>query len=135
MKADACDVRKGQKSGKPTRPSKFQPGKISHSGYVCDDANRILPWWYNRADPNCPDPNNMNYQSVRPPPPCKDPRPQRPEIEGPHGPPVWESHETIKELYKLLDSVGCKLQVNVSDIRSDKLGNKDQKRKQQPQTK
>ena len=47
---------------------------------------------------------------------------------GPPGPPVWESAESIKQLYKLLDSVGCKLAVNLSNNKSD---NKDQ----QPKTK
>ena len=51
---------------------------------------------------------------------------------GPHGPPAWETAEDIAALYKLLDSVGCKLQVNLSDIKRDK---KDQARNQLPETK
>ena len=81
---------KGQKSGKPSRPSKFQPGSITHKGYVSDSGNRIMPWWPNSAFnirfPNCPnsDPNNLAYGSVKPPTPCAnpDPRGHRPDIEG-----------------------------------------------------
>ena len=83
---------KGQKSGKPSRPSKFQPGSITHKGYVSDSGNRIMPWWPNSAFnirfPNCPnsDPNNLAYGSVKPPTPCAnpDPRGHRPDIEGMH---------------------------------------------------
>ena len=83
---------KGQKSGKPSRPSKFQPGNITHKGYVSDSGNRIMPWWPNSAFnirfPNCPaaDPNNLAYGSVKPPTPCANPdmRGHRPDIEGMH---------------------------------------------------
>ncbi len=126
-KCDPSDVRKGKTGGKPTRPSRFQPGKINHNGYICDDGGRILPWWPNPTDPNARDPNKMNYRSVRPN--LQEPRPQPPYEEGPPCPHVWESHETIEQLYKILDKVGCKLEIN--DIRSDKMGNKDQKRRQQ----
>ena len=81
---------KGQKSGKPSRPSKFQPGNITHNGYVSDSGNRIMPWWPNAAFnirfPNCPnaDPNSLAYGSVKPPTPCANPDLQghRPDIEG-----------------------------------------------------
>ena len=43
FKPDAHDVRKGQQGGKPTRPSKFVAGQISHTGYVSDAGGRILP--------------------------------------------------------------------------------------------
>merc|ERR1719447_438486 len=75
----------------------------------------------------------MKYQSVSTPAFVpKDPQNVRPDIDGPHGPPAWETAEDIAALYKLLDSVGCKLQVNLSDIKRDK---KDQARNQLPETK
>ena len=59
-------------------------GKITHTGYVSDDSGRILPWWPNKADPNCPDPYKMAYGSVRRPTPSLNPQSQnqRPDIEG-----------------------------------------------------
>ena len=94
---------------------------------MSDATGRILPWWYNQSDPRCPDPHKMNYGPVRPL--LKEPRPQPPYVEGPPAPPVWESKEAIAELYKLLDSVGCKLEISAT---GDKLANKnDQKRRQQ----
>ena len=123
-------MRKGNQGGKPSRPSKFTPGKITHLGYVSDHGGRILPWWPNPADHNSPDPNKMEYKQVKPdlkPPSGHILKPGE-GVEGPPGPPVWESLETIKALYKMLDTVGCKLQI--SAIQSDKT--KDAKsRKQQ----
>lgn len=129
--SDQGDARRGKKGGKPTRPSKFQPGKITHTGYVSDAGGRIMPWWAHPSHmghANAKDPNKMSYRSVKPD--LKEPKKQPPFVEGPPCPHEWESHETIEELYKILDKVGCKLQI--SDIQnSNKSGNKDQKRKQQ----
>ena len=128
FKPDAYDVRKGKQGGKPSRPSKFAPGSITHHGMISDDMGRILPWWFCDNFPNANELlNNMNYRLVKPT--LKEPRAQPPYVEGPPCPHEWESHESIEELYKILDTVGCKL--DVSDIRLDKVGNKDQKKKQQ----
>ena len=131
FKPDPYDLRKGKQGGKPTRPSKFSPGKITHHGYVSDAGGRILPWWFMDGDPNAgPLLDRMNFKPVKPVLKLgMNPRPQPPYVEGPDGPPKWESKETIEALYRMLDKVGCKLET--SDIRSDKLGNKDQQRKQQ----
>ena len=123
FKPDASDVRKGQKGGKPSRPSKFMAGKIDHTGYVSDTSGRILPWWANPGDPNSPDPLKMNYGPVRPN--LKEPKKQPPYVEGPPGPPQWESKETIEALYKLLDSVGCRLEL---DLRQQEQNKKDGKK-------
>ncbi len=111
---EPCDSKQGRKGGKPTRPSKFAAGEVSHTGYVCDDGGRILPWWFNASDPNAKDPHAMNYRPVHPD--LKDPRPQPPVVEGPPCPHVWESHEAIEELYKLLDTVGCRIEI--TDVRT-----------------
>lgn len=105
---DDCLFRRGKQGGKPSRPSKFVAGKIAHSGYVCDSGGKIPPWWFNQSDPNARDPDAMHYRSVRPD--LKDPRPQPPYVEGPPCPHEWESHESIEELYKILDKVGCKME-------------------------
>ena len=80
-------------------------GDIVHRGYgEYDDGMKILPKW---ADPN--DVNeldrirNMRYNPYHPE--LKEPRPRPPEKDGPPCPHVWESHETVDELYKLLDTV------------------------------
>ena len=42
-----------------------------------------MPWWANKADPNCPDPTKMKYQSVSTPAFVpKDPQNVRPDIDG-----------------------------------------------------
>ena len=129
MQDGPCDVRKGQQGGKPSRPSKFQPGKINHYGYKSDAGGRILPWWPNPSNPNSPDPNQMNYKPVKPD--LKEPTGQRLKpgegVDGPPGPPVWESAETIEKLYKLLDSVGCRLQL--SQYKNDKSRDNEQKQR------
>ena len=122
FKPDPYDIRRGKQGGKPSRPSKFMPGSITHHGMVSDTIGKIPPWWYNESDPRAKDPNQMKYGPVRPS--LKEPRPQPPYVEGPPCPHEWESHEAIEELYKILDKVGCKLEV--SDF---KLGNKDQQKK------
>ena len=45
----------------------------------------------------------MKYSPYHPNLP--DARPRPPEKDGPPCPHVWESHETVDELYKLLDTV------------------------------
>jgi hypothetical protein len=111
---EASDIRQGRQGGKPSRPSKFVIGTITHSGYMSDEGGRILPWWPNPLDPdfqNSPDPYNMYYKPVRPD--LKEPKAQRAVVEGPPCPHVWESHEAIEELYKLLDTVGCRFQADL----------------------
>lgn len=113
--------------GTAPRPSKFVPGDISHRGYRCDDTGRILPMWKNPLDPHGRDPNFMEYRSVPMDfPPANAPPP---EVDGPHGPPYWESDETIQKLYEMLRNMGWK--VDLSEIRSDRVGNKAQVRKQE----
>ena len=62
---DGAGRREGKKGGKPSKPSKFVPGKIQHSGFVSDDVGRFLPIWFNDRDPNARDPNQMAYSSFR----------------------------------------------------------------------
>ena len=83
FKVTPSDGRRGQKRANPAKPSKFQVGKITHNGYVCDAGGRIMPWWANKADPNCPDPTKMKYQSVRRPVfEPKETQNVRPDIDG-----------------------------------------------------
>jgi hypothetical protein len=60
-----AEKREGKRGGKPSRPSKFVPGKISHSGYVSDDFGGFSPMWFNEIDPNSRDPKNMAYRAVK----------------------------------------------------------------------
>ena len=83
---------------------------------------QCAPIKYVEGNPKARDPNQMKYGPVRPS--LKEPRPQPPYVEGPPGPPKWESHEIIEELYKILDKVGCKL-----DVTDYKMANKDQQKK------
>eukprot|EP00094_Tigriopus_californicus_P012097 TCALIF_11690-PA protein Name:"Similar to Palld Palladin (Mus musculus)" AED:0.35 eAED:0.35 QI:5/0/0/0.28/1/0.85/7/0/1595 len=113
--------------GTAPRPSKFTPGDINHRGYRCDDTGRILPIWKNPLDPHGRDPAFMEYMTVPMDfPPANAPPP---EVDGPHGPPYWESDETIQKLYEMLRNMGWRVDVN--EIRSDRVGNKAQARKQE----
>ena len=62
---DGSGRREGKRGGKPSKPSKFVPGKIQHSGFVSDDQGRIVPMWFNELDPNARDPNLMTYRPTR----------------------------------------------------------------------
>ena len=62
---DSAGRREGKKGGKPSKPSKFVPGKINHTGLISDDLGLILPMWFNEMDPNAKDPNMMAYQPLR----------------------------------------------------------------------
>jgi len=55
----------GKRSGKSPKPSKFVPGKISHTGYVSDDFGGFSPMWFNELDPNSKDPQYMAYSTVK----------------------------------------------------------------------
>ena len=94
----------GQKGGKPSRPSKFVAGEMSHTGYNFDDWGGIPPTWANPADPNALDPWSLHDRPVLPEYPEAAPRPER--AKSPDAPPVWESDEAIKALYKMLASIG-----------------------------
>ena len=125
------DRKTGTKGGKPGWPGKFIPGDIVHRGFRFDDWGRIMPIWANPMDPNAIDPNSLQYKPVKVPKvPETKPRPEREKT--PDAPPVWESDEAIKALYQLLATVGFR-QVDLSSIRSDKIGNADQVRRQQQQ--
>eukprot|EP00095_Tigriopus_kingsejongensis_P006996 maker-scaffold430_size173499-snap-gene-0.35 protein:Tk06996 transcript:maker-scaffold430_size173499-snap-gene-0.35-mRNA-1 annotation:"serine arginine repetitive matrix protein 2 isoform x4" len=120
----------GQGGGTAPRPSKFIRGDITHYGYSCDDSGRLLPMWRNPLDPNAKDPNFMEYHRV--PMDYTPGNPPPPEIDGPHGPPYWESDETIEKLYEMLRNMGWRVDLN--DIRSDRMGNKAQVRRQHEAT-
>jgi hypothetical protein len=62
---DSAGRREGKKGGKPSKPSKFAPGNIKHSGLISDDLGHIPPMWFNEMDPNARDPNTMAYQHLR----------------------------------------------------------------------
>ena len=81
-------------------------GDIVHRGYgEYDDGQRILPKW---ANPNDLDEieriKRMKFSPYHVKLDC-EPRRRPPEQDGPPGPHVWESHETVDELYKYLDTV------------------------------
>ena len=88
-------------------------GDIVHRGYgEYDDGQRILPKWANPKDLDEIErikrmkfsPYHVDLPEARRRPPEKD---------GPPCPHVWESHETVDELYKLLDTVSfCYLLFN-----------------------
>ena len=80
-------------------------GDIVHRGYgEYDDGQRILPTWVDPTDLGEVERiRAMKYMPYHPKLPEARPRP--PEKDGPPCPHVWESHETVDELYKLLDTV------------------------------
>ena len=68
---------------------------------------RILPWWFNKSDPNARDSSDWCWTPVHPnlfvpelPPMTKCPDP----------PPVWETDEDIAAIVKLLRSMGCRME-------------------------
>ena len=83
----------------------FPVGDIVHRGYgEYDDGQRILPTWVDPTDLGEVERiRAMKYIPYHPNLPEARPRP--PEKDGPPCPHVWESHETVDELYKLLDTV------------------------------
>ena len=81
-------------------------GDIVHRGYgEYDDGMRILPKW---ASPKDHDEieriKRMKYSPYHVKLDCT-PRRRPPEQDGPDGPHIWESHETVDALYKYLDTV------------------------------
>ena len=80
-------------------------GDIVHRGYgEYDDGQRILPKWANPKDlDEIERIKRMKYSPYHVDLPEARRRP--PEKDGPPCPHVWESHETVDELYKLLDTV------------------------------
>ena len=80
-------------------------GDIVHRGYgEYDDGQRILPKWANPKDlDEIERIKRMKYSPYHVDLPEARRRP--PEKDGPPGPHVWESHETVDELYKYLDTV------------------------------
>ena len=80
-------------------------GDIVHRGYAeYDDGQRILPKWADPTDLN--EINRIRKMKYCPHhPKLPEARPRPPEKDGPPCPHVWESHETVDELYKLLDTV------------------------------
>ena len=127
---DERDYRPDRKGGKCSYPSVFKKGNYQHHGYVSDALGRILPVWYNPADPRARDSSMFKWKPVHPDlfVPEIPPRSQ-----SPSAPPVWEKDEDIKVLISLLNSMGCRV-ANVTEIRQAKLGNKQQQTRQSEAT-
>ncbi len=127
---------KGQQGGKPSWPSRFVKGDFDHRDYNFDDWEGIQPIWLNPRDPNAVDPWSLRFQPVLPgdyPPPM--PRAER--EKSPDAPPVWESDADIAALYQMLAAMGMRTagkSATAADIRSDKIGNASQARRQQQQS-
>ena len=122
---DPSEFKRGKKGGKPTRPSKFVKSTYQHSGHSADSGDgqgfRILPKWCDPRDhEGLARVAAMRYSPYHVDFPEQDPsRSLRPE--DPRGPPApheWESHETVDELYRLLDTVGCRMMINTSASKS-----------------
>ncbi|XP_040580693.1 uncharacterized protein [Lepeophtheirus salmonis] len=84
------------------KPSKFNPGTIHHRGYKCDQGEKVYPVWRSSVIKNQPK-KEYNYRRIKYPSFPKREEKQFPkEIRDPPCPHVWESHDQIDALYKIL---------------------------------